>query len=290
MLQLHQVTKTYRAGVQAVSDFSATLKPGVIGLVGHNGAGKTTLMQMIATLTKPSSGTIHFDGIDIVRQPNAIRARLGFLPQDFGVYDNITAREFLSYFAALKGVRDRKKIDELLRLVNLHEQADRVAATFSGGMRQRLGIAQALINDPDIIIVDEPTAGLDPGERLRFRNLLSEIGFHKLVIVSTHIVSDVESMASELALMDQGRLVALQAPEAILATARGKVWSGRIAQSDFDEVRANFRILHAQRTQDGIDIRVAHAQRPFADMQMAEPNLEEALMLFANFTSTETVA
>lgn len=289
MLQLNQVTKQYRGGVRAVSDFSATFKPGVIGLVGHNGAGKTTLMQMIATLTRPTSGEIRFDGVDVLRQPNALRARLGYLPQDFGVYENITAREFLTYFAALKGVRKREKVEHLLQLVNLHEQAGRVAATFSGGMRQRLGIAQALINDPDIIIVDEPTAGLDPGERLRFRNLLNEIGFHKLVIVSTHIVSDVESMASELALMDKGQLIALQTPEAILATARGKVWSGRIAKSEFDHVRARFKVLNAQRAEDGIDIRVAHSEQPFSALQMAEPNLEEALMLFANFNTNETI-
>jgi ABC-2 type transport system ATP-binding protein len=197
MLSIDHVTKRY-GKVTAVDDLSIELQSGVVGLIGHNGAGKTTLMQMIATLTRPTQGSIRFNGADVVKQPEAVRSRLGFLPQDFGVYPHLTAREFLKYFAALKGVADVNRIQHLLELVNLHEHADRLAATFSGGMRQRLGIAQALLNDPDILIVDEPTAGLDPGERLRFRNLLSEIGFKKLVIVSTHIVSDIENMAGEI--------------------------------------------------------------------------------------------
>ncbi len=290
MLKLNDVSKTYRGGVHAVSHFTVELKPGVIGLVGHNGAGKTSLMQMIATLTKPSSGSIHLDGVDIVKTPQAMRKRLGFLPQDFGVYDNITAREFLRYFAALKGVSDRQKVDHLLELVNLHEQADRVAATFSGGMRQRLGIAQALINDPDVVIVDEPTAGLDPGERLRFRNLLNEIGFHKLVIVSTHIVSDVENMASQLLLMDKGQLQAFLPPEQLLATARGRLWSGQVPAHDFERVRQQFRVLHAQRNHDQIDIRVAHDGQPLPSLMAAEPSLEEAIMLFSSQFTSATVA
>ena len=167
MLDLQGVSKRYGRDVLAVDNISLQLTSGVIGLIGHNGAGKTSLMQMIATLTKPTSGRILFDGIDIARQPESIRRRLGFLPQDFGVYPHLTAREFLQYFAALKGVRDTARIPRLLELVNLREHADRPAATFSGGMRQRLGIAQALLNNPDTLIVDEPTAGLDPEERLR---------------------------------------------------------------------------------------------------------------------------
>ena len=171
MLDLQGVSKRYGRDVLAVDNISLQLTSGVIGLIGHNGAGKTSLMQMIATLTKPTSGRILFDGIDIARQPESIRRRLGFLPQDFGVYPHLTAREFLQYFAALKGVRadvhSKARIPRLLEMVNLREHADRSAATFSGGMRQRLGIAQALLNNPDTLIVDEPTAGLDPEERLR---------------------------------------------------------------------------------------------------------------------------
>ncbi len=219
MLEIRNVTKNFGKKLTAVHDLSLNLGHGVVGLIGHNGAGKTTLMQMVATLTRPSSGSILFQGQDIVKKPQAIRQRLGFLPQDFGIYPNLTALEFMQYFAALKGVRDPARIRQLLEMVNLHEQAKRQASTFSGGMRRRLGIAQALLNDPDILIVDEPTAGLDPEERLRFRHLLSELGFKKLVIMSTHIVSDVESIASQLAIMRQGKLTAYASPDEILAQA-----------------------------------------------------------------------
>ena len=211
MLKLDQVTKRFRGGVTAVADLSLELAPGVVGLLGPNGAGKTTLMQLIATITRPTQGQIHFQGVDILKEPEVLRRQLGFLPQDFGVYDNLTAFEFLSYLGGLKGVTKKGRIDELLELVNLHTVAHRPAATFSGGMRQRLGIAQALLNDPALLIVDEPTAGLDPEERVRFRHLLSDLGHGKLVLLSTHIVSDIESLAGTIAVMQEGRLVTLRA-------------------------------------------------------------------------------
>jgi ABC-type multidrug transport system ATPase subunit len=235
-------------------------------------------MQMIATLTRPTSGRILFEGQDIVARPDAIRARLGFLPQDFGIYPNLTALEFLQYFAALKGVRDPARIRRLLGLVNLTDHAQRQAASFSGGMRRRLGIAQALLNDPDILIVDEPTAGLDPEERLRFRQLLGEIGLRKLVIMSTHIVSDVESIASELAILRQGRLVAHATPQSLLAEARGSIWSAQVAAADYDSLRARVHVLQAQRMGEGMALRIAHPDRPCAGAQPVEPTLEEALM------------
>src|SRR5947207_14822280 len=213
MLTLEHLSKRFRAGNYGVRDVSLTLTGGVVGLLGPNGAGKTTLMQMIATITRPTGGRILFRGEDVTRNPNAVRRTLGYLPQDFGVYDNLTALEFLTYIAALKGVRDRARIMAMLELVNLHHVANRVVGGFSGGMRQRLGIAQALVNDPELLIVDEPTAGLDPEERVRFRNVLAEIGFRKLVILSTHIVSDLESIATRIAVMREGRLIALAAPE-----------------------------------------------------------------------------
>jgi ABC-2 type transport system ATP-binding protein len=213
MLTLENVSKRFRGGNYGVRDVSLTLTGGVVGLLGPNGAGKTTLMQMIATITRPTAGRILFRGEDLSRNPDAIRRTLGYLPQDFGVYDNLTALEFLGYIAALKGVRDRARIMAMLELVNLHHVANRVVGGFSGGMRQRLGIAQALINDPDLLIVDEPTAGLDPEERVRFRNVLAEIGFTKLVILSTHIVSDIESIATQIAIMREGRLIKLATPE-----------------------------------------------------------------------------
>jgi len=278
MLELRNVVKTYAKNVRAVDDVSLTLPAGVVGLIGHNGAGKTSLMQMIATLTRPTSGSILFDGVDIVAKPESIRARLGFLPQDFGVYPNLTALEFLQYFAALKGVRDPARLRRLLEMVNLHEHADRQAAGFSGGMRRRLGIAQALLNDPDILIVDEPTAGLDPEERLRFRHLLSEIGFRKLVIVSTHIVSDIENMAGHLAIMNKGKLVGYATPDSLVREARGQVWSATVAPDHYEALRAEVRVLQAQRNEHGIHLRIAHPSSPCGDALPAEPTLEEALM------------
>jgi ABC-2 type transport system ATP-binding protein len=278
MLDIRNVVKTYAKNVKAVDDVSLNLPAGVVGLIGHNGAGKTSLMQMIATLTRPTSGQILFDGVDIARKPEAMRGRLGFLPQDFGVYPNLTALEFLQYFAALKGVRDPARLRLLLEMVNLHEHADRQAAGFSGGMRRRLGIAQALLNDPDVLIVDEPTAGLDPEERLRFRHLLSEIGFRKLVIVSTHIVSDIENMASHLAIMNKGKLVGYDTPDSFVREARSQVWSATVEPQHYETLRAQVRVLQAQRNEHGIHLRIAHPSSPCAGALPAEPTLEEALM------------
>jgi ABC-2 type transport system ATP-binding protein len=281
MLEIEHVTKTYGKTLHAVDDLSLSLTSGVVGLIGHNGAGKTTLMQMIATLMKPTSGTIRFDGVDIAKTPDAMRRRLGYLPQDFGVYPHLTAREFLQYFAALKGVRDGARIAKLLEMVNLRDQADRLAATFSGGMRQRLGIAVALLNDPDMLIVDEPTAGLDPEERLRFRHLLSEIGFEKLVIVSTHIVSDIESMAEQIAVMRDGKLIAFETPDTILAKARGQVWQVVVDTQQYAAIAAQYHVLHAQRQTNQANqttLRLVSAVSPHPTATVVEPSLEEALM------------
>jgi ABC-2 type transport system ATP-binding protein len=288
MLELRNVSKTFR-DLKAVDDVSLKLGSGVVGLVGHNGAGKTTLMQLVATLSRPTAGSILFDGKDIVRNPDAMRRRLGFLPQEFGVYPNLTALECMQYFAALKGVRDPARIRHLLELVNLSEHARRPAASFSGGMRRRLGIAQALLNDPDILIVDEPTAGLDPEERLRFRRLLSELGFGKLVIVSTHIVPDVESIAGQLAIMRKGRLLALETPDAILQRARGQVWQASVDAAEYDALRNRFHVLQAQRQGSQVQLRVAHPGQPVAGAQVVEPSLEEALMA-QRYALTEPVA
>jgi ABC-type multidrug transport system ATPase subunit len=278
MLEISNVVKTYAKNIRAVDDVSLNLAAGVVGLIGHNGAGKTSLMQMIATLTRPTSGQILFDGVDIVRRPDAIRSRLGFLPQDFGVYPNLTALEFLQYFAALKGVCDPARLRQLLETVNLHEHANRQASGFSGGMRRRLGIAQALLNDPDVLIVDEPTAGLDPEERLRFRHLLSEIGFKKLVIVSTHIVSDVENMAGHLAIMRKGKLIAYDTPDSFVQGARSQMWSVTVDAQQYEALRLEVQVLQAQRHAQGITLRIAHPASPCSGAVPAEPTLEEALM------------
>jgi ABC-2 type transport system ATP-binding protein len=282
MLEIRSVSKRFSSGVVAVQDFTLTLQHGVLGLLGPNGAGKTTLMQMVATITHPSSGTIMYRGDDIGRHPDTIRRCLGYLPQDFGVYENLTAMEFLTYIAALKGVHSRKRVMELLELVNLHTESHRLAGSFSGGMRQRLGIAQALVNDPEIVIVDEPTAGLDPEERVRFRNILSDIGVGKLVILSTHIVSDVEAVATHIAVMNRGHLVASATPEELLRSAQGRVWEAVVPSGEFDAVRARFKTSRAVRRPDGVHVRIVHPEQPVAGARPVEPDLEEAFILAVN--------
>ncbi|TAE22726.1 MAG: ABC transporter ATP-binding protein [Candidatus Kapaibacterium sp.] len=279
MLHLDSITKRYSSGVLGVENLTLGLESGVVGLLGPNGAGKSTLIQMIATVTKPTSGTITFDGADIVKKPDAMRSRLGFLPQDFDVYDNLTAEEFLSYVAALKGIRSRARVMELLEMVNLHTVAKRIAAGFSGGMKQRLGIAQALINNPDVLIVDEPTAGLDPEERIRLRNILSEIGGGKLVILSTHIVSDIEAIATHIAIMAQSRLQAYSTPEALLKTAKGSCWQGVVSSEAFDRLRVMVRVSNAVRKADGVHVSVVAPAQPFDGAVAAEPTLEDAFLL-----------
>jgi ABC-type multidrug transport system ATPase subunit len=286
MLKIEAVSKQFRAGNYGVRDLSLELKSGVIGLLGPNGAGKTTLMQMLATVTRPTSGHISFDGVDIVARPNELRRKLGYLPQDFGVYENLTAFEFLSYFAALKGVHSRKRVTEMLETVNLHTAAQRTLGGFSGGMRQRLGIAQALINDPTFVIVDEPTAGLDPEERVRFRNVLSEIGFGKLVILSTHIVSDVESIATEIAVMKEGALLTIGAPEALLRSAHAHVWKSVVPSDEFEQLRAALKISSAVRKPDGVHIRFVGPAASLPGATPVEPELEDAFLYLMNFSDS----
>ena len=282
MLRIENVSKRFRAGNYGVRDLSLDVKSGVVGLLGLNGAGKTTLMQMIATITRPTAGRILFHGDDVAKRPNPLRRKLGYLPQDFGVYDNLTATEFLTYFASLKGVRSKKRIKEMLENVNLHGVANRILGGFSGGMKQRLGIAQALINEPELVIVDEPTAGLDPEERVRFRNVLSEIGFGKLVILSTHIVSDVESVATEIAVMKDGALLTMATPEALLRTAEGNVWQSVVSSEEFDKLRTTLKISGAVRKPDGVHVRFV-GPAPAIGATAAEPELEDAFLYLINF-------
>jgi ABC-2 type transport system ATP-binding protein len=283
MLTVESVSKRFKGGNYGVKDVSFTFGGGVLGLLGPNGAGKTTLMQMIATITLPTSGRILFRDRDIARDPESLRCALGYLPQDFGVYDNLTAQEFLGYFAALKGVRGTARVHELLEAVNLHHVANRTVGGFSGGMKQRLGIAQALINDPDIVIVDEPTAGLDPEERVRFRNLLSDLGSGKLVILSTHIVSDVESIATEIAIMKHGSLVALATAEELLRRAEGSVWEFVVSSERFERLRGELVVSNAVRRSDGVHVRSVGANKPVTDASPADPRLEDAFLHVMNY-------
>jgi ABC-2 type transport system ATP-binding protein len=282
MLKIDSVSKKFPAGNYGVQSLSLELKSGVLGLLGPNGAGKTTLMQMIATITRPTSGKISFNDIDTSSRPDSLRKHLGYLPQDFGVYDNLTAFELLDYYASLKGIHNKSKVTEMLEMVNLHSSANRAVGGFSGGMKQRLGIAQALINDPDLLIVDEPTAGLDPEERVRFRNILSEIGAGKLVILSTHIVSDIESTATEIAIMKNGGLVAFATPEAILRAAEGFVWDAVVGSEEFDRMRTGMKISRAIRKPDGIHTRIISEASPVAGSVSVEPDLEDAFLYFMN--------
>ena len=278
MLQVEDVSKSYRGGKYGVRGLSLNARPGVLGLLGPNGAGKTTLMQMIATITRPTAGRIVFDGADVARDPEAVRRRLGYLPQDFGVYDNLTAFEMLDYLARLKGVRSRARVLEMLELVNLHAAATRTLGGYSGGMRQRLGIAQALIGEPDLVIVDEPTAGLDPEERVRFRNRLAGISGRKLVILSTHIVSDIESIAGEIAVVRDGRLVACDTPEALLKAAAGSAWEIVLPSAEFERLRSGLTVSSVVRRSDGVHLRLVGRERPLPEAYPAEPDLEDAYL------------
>jgi len=280
-LLIENVSKRYTSEVWGLREFSLSLSPGVIGLLGPNGAGKTTLMRILATISKPTGGNVIWDGTDIVRSPDGLREVLGYLPQDFGVYPNLTPVEFLGYIAAAKGLdsrSSRRRIDELLLLVNLDGERHQRLGAFSGGMRQRVGIAQALLNDPRLLIVDEPTAGLDPEERVRFRNLLSDLSGERVVILSTHIVSDVEAVATDIAVIVRGRLVVHAGPEALLAVVRGKVWEWVVPSSDLVRVRSRFLVSGTLRRTDGVLCRVISAETPSAGARGAEPSLEDAYL------------
>ncbi|MGA2740281.1 MAG: ABC transporter ATP-binding protein [Bryobacteraceae bacterium] len=264
-LVIDRAGKLYQNKVWALRNFSLQLRPGVLGLLGPNGAGKTTLMNIIATITRASEGTVTWNGADLRRNPDAVRAVLGYLPQDFGVYPNLNAVEFLEYFAAVKGLdapSARRRIDELLQLVNLAEVRKRPLGGYSGGMRQRIGIAQALLNDPQLLIVDEPTAGLDPEERVRFRNLLSDLSGDRIVILSTHIVSDVEATATEIALIAGGTLVAHAPPEDLLRAAEGMVWEWVVPSAELSAVKQRYRVSGAVRRADGVHVRLLTESAP----------------------------
>jgi ABC-2 type transport system ATP-binding protein len=278
-LSLESVGYRYGRGPAGVSDITLTLDRGIVGLLGPNGAGKSTLMRLLATLAKPQQGRIRWNDVDVARDPNRLRRDLGFLPQDFGVYPALSAREFLGFPAAVKGLsgaRAAARVDECLAMVGLGDAADRRLGGFSGGMRQRVGIAQALLNDPRLLIVDEPTVGLDPEERMRFRHLLTDLAGDRLVLLSTHIVSDVEASASALAVLAGGRLRFSGTPEALIAEAAGSVWEWTVDATQLAGVRANHTLSGALRRPEGIRVRVLASERPHAEAQAVAPELEDA--------------
>jgi ABC-type multidrug transport system ATPase subunit len=289
-LSIEHVGKTYRRGVRGLDDFSLELGPGVLGLLGPNGAGKSTLMRILATITKPTDGHVTWNGANIVKAPDGLRAELGYLPQDFGIYPNLSAQEFLEYIGAAKGLEraaSRRRIEELLVLVNLTDARKRPLGGFSGGMRQRVGIAQALLNDPKLLIVDEPTAGLDPEERVRFRNLLSDLSGERIVILSTHIVSDVEATATHIALINKGRLIVSAAPEELMKKVEGRVWEWIVPSSELTAVKSRHRVSATIRRSDGVRVRALSDAQPTPGAQQVAPNLEDAYLMFVAPASDE---
>jgi ABC-2 type transport system ATP-binding protein len=279
-LAIEKVSKRYKRGVVALKEFSLELKPGVLGLLGPNGAGKTTLMTILATITKATEGRVVWNGVDIAREPDELRNVLGYLPQDFGIYPNLNAVEFLEYLAAVKGIEGgvaKRRISELLELVNLTDVSKRPLGGFSGGMRQRVGIAQALLNDPQLLIVDEPTAGLDPEERVRFRNLLSDLSGERIVILSTHIVSDVEATATDIALIAKGTLVAHASPEELLKEVEGRVWECVIPSAEVNAAKERYLLSSTTRRSDGVHVRVLTNEPPDSAQPLL-PSLEDAYL------------
>jgi ABC-2 type transport system ATP-binding protein len=282
MLELSDVTKAYKGGKWAVDGVTMRIGTGLMGLLGPNGAGKSTLMRVAATITRPTSGRVLLNGTDVVARPYELRRVLGYLPQDFGVYPNLTAPEFLSYLAAVKGLTAksaRARVDELLQLVNLTDARKRPLGQYSGGMRQRVGIAQALLGDPYLLVIDEPTVGLDPEERMRFRNLLAELASDRIVILSTHIVSDVEAVAEDIAILIGGRLRRRGTPEQLLREVDGLVWQVLVpTPAALAELRQRHRVGRTVRTVDGVRARVLAGSPPSAAAVPVRPDLEDAYL------------
>jgi ABC-2 type transport system ATP-binding protein len=280
-LTIEHLSKQYRRDLWGLREFDLEVGPGVIGLLGPNGAGKSTLMRMLATITRPSEGTVKWNGTDIVKSPETLRSVLGYLPQDFGIYPNLSGLEFLEYMAAIKGMdakSSRRRIDELLTVVNLVDAARRPLGGYSGGMKQRVGIAQALLNDPQLLIVDEPTVGLDPEERVRFRNLLSDLAGERIIFLSTHIVSDVEAAATEIVVINKGYKLLHAAPEKLLQRLEGKVWQWVVPSADLPALKQNHILSGTVRRQDGVQVRVVSDTAPAVEAQSLAPSLEDVYL------------
>jgi ABC-type multidrug transport system ATPase subunit len=281
MLKISGLIKTYTGGIQALSGVNLEILPGVFGLLGPNGAGKTTLMKILATLLEPDSGAAEMNGIDLINDQHGTRKILGYLPQEFGFYPTFTAEQMLDYFAKLKGVMDRKErarlVDALLDRVNLSPSRKQRLSGFSGGMRQRLGIAQALIGEPQLIIVDEPTAGLDPEERNRFHNLLSETASENaVVILSTHIVSDVSSVCSHMAIIRQGEILTFATPSQAVSEMAGSVWEANVSREQLAALKSSVNVVSSQMSDGLVRVRViAKGERPTEDFSPATPTLED---------------
>lgn len=281
MLTINSLKKTYSGRIQALKGISLEIPAGVFGLLGPNGAGKTTLMKIVATLLEPDSGTVEMNGVDLIARPDQARQMLGYLPQEFGLYPTLTAEQTLDYFARLKGVWQKEErarlVDALLERVNLSDARKQRVGGFSGGMRQRLGIAQALIGEPKLIIVDEPTAGLDPEERNRFHNLLSEAaGDDTVVILSTHIVSDVSNLCSRMAIIRKGEILTSGAPARAIDELRDCVWETTVAREQVAAVKSHCQVVSSQLVSGMTRLRVvSKGERPGEEFSPAVPALED---------------
>lgn len=279
-LEINNLSKTYSNGVQALKNVSLTIGKGMFGLLGQNGAGKSTLMRTIATLQDPDKGEIDFNGIDVLKNPEALRRTLGYLPQEFGVYPNVTAEELLTHIADMKGIvrkGERKDtVEALLQKVNLYDVRTKKLDGYSGGMKQRFGIAQALLGDPELIIVDEPTAGLDPMERNRFYNLLSELGENAVVILSTHIVEDVSTLCSEMAIIGNGEVVLTGKPDEVEEAMRGKLYEMPIQKDELTSYQEKFKVISQRFFAGKLMITVMADEMPAGGFDVKAPSLEDA--------------
>lgn len=278
MLTISGLTKTYPNGVKALNGINLSIPKGMFGLLGPNGAGKSSLMRTIATLQTPDTGTIEFDNIDVLADPNGLRQRLGYLPQDFGVYPRISAEKLLDHLAVLKGINNRAErkdaVESLLVHTNLWQHRDKAVSGYSGGMRQRFGIAQALLGDPDLIIVDEPTAGLDPEERNRFHNLLVSLGEEKVIILSTHIVEDVSELCPKMAVLGQGQILLEGNPISLTQELTGRIWRKQVSQEEYRELEQQLNIISA-RLIAGKHVIHVMADMPPDGFEQAPANLED---------------
>lgn len=285
-LKISNLSKLYPGGIKALSDVNLEISNGMFGLLGPNGAGKSSLMRTIATLQEPSQGTIFLDDLDVINNKDEMRKVLGYLPQDFGFYPKVSAEDMLHHFAILKGIAnkaERKEIcDALLHQTNLFEVKHRYIGDYSGGMRQRFGIAQALLGNPKVVIVDEPTAGLDPQERNRFHNLLSEVGENIIVILSTHIVEDVKNLCSNMAVMNLGQVMFKGKTKDALELLKGKVYSASIAKEELHEYRQNHRVISTKVSDGRIIVHVLHESQPKGDFALVDADLEDVYFSYIN--------
>jgi ABC-type multidrug transport system ATPase subunit len=283
-LVINNLSKTYKNGVKAIDDLSLNIGSGMFGLLGPNGAGKSSLMRTIATLQSPDSGSITFGDINVLEDNLSLRKILGYLPQSFGVYPKMSAEALLDYFATLKGVYsklDRQKlIKEVLEITNLYEVRKKYVAGYSGGMKQRFGIAQLLLNNPKLIIVDEPTAGLDPAERHRFLNILREIGTNSTVIFSTHIVEDVKELCNEMAILNGGRILKHTTPEKATDEIRGQIWTKIIDRDELEKIETIYSVLSSSYNQDNtLNIRVYASEKPDEGFKESDPHLDDVYFI-----------